>query len=86
MADVEKILNEMTLDEKIAQMTSLWVINYVDNGKIDLTAMKRDMKDGIGEISRIAGTVDLEPFEIAQMVNEIQRFLVEETRLGIPAL
>ena len=41
---------------------------------------------GIGHISRVAGATNLDPTAAAEAGNAIQRFLVEETRLGIPAL
>jgi beta-glucosidase len=43
------------------------------------------LPDGIGHISRVAGATNLDPTAAAEIGNAIQRFLVEETRLGIPA-
>ena len=41
---------------------------------------------GIGQISRIGGFGGLEPQAAARAVNRIQKYLRENTRLGIPAL
>ena len=41
---------------------------------------------GIGQITRVAGATSFEMPVVAALANEIQRFLVEETRLGIPAI
>lgn len=41
---------------------------------------------GIGHITRLGGASNLEPQEAAHLANEIQRFLKNNTRLGIPAL
>ena len=42
--------------------------------------------DGIGQITRLAGSTNLRPVEVARTANAIQRYLVEGTRLGIPAI
>ena len=42
--------------------------------------------EGIGHITRLAGSTNLRPIEVAETANAIQRRLVEETRLGIPAI
>ena len=42
--------------------------------------------DGIGQITRLAGSTNLRPIDVAQTANAIQGYLVEETRLGIPAI
>jgi beta-glucosidase len=42
--------------------------------------------NGIGQISRIGGILDVPPERVAEIYNTIQRFLVEHTRLGIPAM
>ncbi|HEW91767.1 MAG TPA: beta-glucosidase, partial [Thermotogaceae bacterium] len=83
---VKDLLSRMTLKEKVDQMTSVWVRNYIENDEIVLDKVKEDIKDGIGQITRLAGTIDLEPQKVAEMANEIQRFLLEETRLGVPAI
>ena len=46
----------------------------------------RLLAHGIGEITRIGATTGLRPRERAAFTNEIQRYLVENTRLGIPAI
>jgi beta-glucosidase len=83
---VKDLLSRMTLKEKVDQMTSVWVRHYIENDEISLDKIKEDIKDGIGQITRLAGTIDIEPKKVAELANEIQRFLLEETRLGIPAI
>src|SRR4029079_6843181 len=46
----------------------------------------RRLQHGIGEITRIGATTWLAPRERATLTNAIQRYLVEETRLGSPAI
>ena len=42
--------------------------------------------DGIGQVTRLAGSTNLRPIEGGRAADAIQRYLVEETRLGIPAI
>ncbi len=83
---VEKLLSEMTLDEKLAQLGSYWMYELQTKGKLDPTKLKARLHHGIGQITRVAGASTLDPQSAAEAANTIQRFLVEHTRLGIPAL
>src|SRR5258708_8700622 len=76
----------MTLDEKIAQMGSYWVYQLLDGTM--LSAEKADflIGHGIGQITRVGGASNLRPAQSAALTNNIQKFLVENTRLGIPAV
>ncbi len=83
---VRELLARMTLEEKIAQLGSFSVHRLMTDGKFDIGKARELLKHGIGQITRVAGGSDLPPKEAAQLANEIQRFLIEETRLGIPAI
>lgn len=85
-ARVEDLLSRMTLEEKIAQLNSVWASNIVENGKLSEEKLNALLKNGIGQISRLAGATSLPPKEVAKVYNEIQKFLVERTRLKIPAI
>ena len=76
----------MTLEEKLAQLGGVWVTELIDEGGFDPAAARRTIGDGIGHVTRIGATTGLLPGESAALMNEIQRFAVEETRLGIPVL
>lgn len=80
------LLARMTLDEKLAQITSFWFSDLLDNQALSNEKMQDLLGNGIGQISRVAGTSTLAPAEVARAGNSIQRFLVEHTRLGIPAI
>ena len=83
----EDLLSRMTLDEKIAQLQSVWGYSVMKNRQtFSSDKAKKLLKHGIGQITRPAGGTDLEPHQVAEFVNEVQRFLVEQTRLGIPAM
>ena len=83
---VENLLSLMTLDEKLAQLGCLWSTAFVSTGNFEPNAVAEMMSHGIGEITRIGATTTLAPRPRAVLANAIQRYLVEETRLGIPAI
>ncbi len=83
---VADLLGRMTLHEKIAQLGSVWAFQIVPGGRVDHERMEALLGDGLGEITRIAGATNLPATDAARVGNEVQRYLVEETRLGIPAI
>lgn len=83
---VDDLLGRMTLDEKIAQLGSLWVYEIAGEEGLNQEWAQARMAHGLGQVTRLAGGSSLGPLETAHLANAIQRFLVEETRLGIPAL
>ncbi|PSR36118.1 MAG: beta-glucosidase [Sulfobacillus thermosulfidooxidans] len=80
------LVSLMTLDEKVAQLTSVWVYEVMDGLQFDAQKARAAIGNGIGQITRVGGASNLEPLESAQMANAIQRYLTRETRLGIPAM
>ncbi|HMI70834.1 MAG TPA: glycoside hydrolase family 3 N-terminal domain-containing protein, partial [Solirubrobacteraceae bacterium] len=83
---VADLLDRMTPDEKLAQLGSLWVFEILDGTTVDPAKAAHRLSAGIGQITRVAGATNLELPAVAALANEIQRFLVQETRLGIPAI
>jgi beta-glucosidase len=84
--DTEALLARMTLDEKLAQLGCVWCTALVEDDAFSPDAAARWLERGIGEITRIGATTGLRPRDRAAFANEIQRYLVEHTRLGIPAI
>jgi len=92
---VADLLSRMTLEEKVAQLEGVWEnpqfmktpeSRFVDdkgNFLPDHAAIL--LKDGIGEMSR-PGEVAAGPREMAEFTNTMQRWVKENTRLGIPVL
>src|SRR6201990_1899881 len=86
----------MTLAEKITQMHAPWLILSPDGNhriRTDSFAqgattddLKEKLKVGVGQITRPLGTHPVPPKEGVRALNALQKFLVEETRLGIPAI
>ena len=81
---IDALLSQMTLEEKVAQLTSDFPILAGRPG--DLEAAKGDLALGIGQLTRPISSALFGPGEGADLVNACQRFLTEETRLGIPAI
>ena len=82
---VKDLLKRMTIEEKTAQLMGLW------NGGVE--DFKPEIFDDPVKMKEIFGlgchSVHPAPFGIKETVrlrNRIQKYLVEETRLGIPAL
>ncbi|MGH8978536.1 MAG: glycoside hydrolase family 3 protein, partial [Acidimicrobiia bacterium] len=84
--DIEALLARMTLDEKLAQLGGVWSTQLVEDDAFSPAAAARLLADGIGEITRIGASTGLQPRARTAFSNTIQRYLVDETRLGIPAI
>ncbi len=88
---VKDLLSLMTLEEKVAQMICIWgqkkTLIFDDKGALDLSMLKTNLANGIGQIGRLSDSNGgLTPVEMAKLANEIQKFFVENTRLGIPVI
>ena len=90
---VADLLSRMTLEEKVAQLVCLWGGKPQAKPQTDFSTDRGDfspekaqavMKNGIGQIGRQRERKD--PRESAVFANAVQKFLVENTRLGIPAI
>lgn len=83
---LDTLIVQMTLDEKLAQLGSCWIYELHTKGKLDSEKITARLQHGIGQISRNAGANDQYPVETAHDANLLQHFLKEHTRLGIPAI
>jgi len=97
---VKDLLSRMTLEEKAAQMMCVWqekAQKLVDaQGNFDFAKAKAAFKNGhgIGQVGRPsdAGANPATPADgktargMAELTNAIQKFFVENTRLGIPVM
>ena len=86
MALVNELLSRMTLEEKVAQLCAVHASRLLEGRKFSEEKARTVLAHGIGQITRLLGTPDLEPEEAVELGNAIQRFLKEKTRLGIPAM
>lgn len=97
---VDDLISRMSLEEKAAQMVCVWQKKsetLVDAaGDFDLEKARASFREGhgLGQVGRPsdAGSIPTEPWRgknargQAELTNAIQRFFIEESRLGIPVL
>lgn len=83
---LSELIVKMTLDEKLAQIGAYWMYELQSEGVLDPRKVEEKLKHGIGQITRVAGASTLDPVSAAKVGNQLQKFLIEQTRLGIPAL
>ena len=81
---VEDLLSRMTLEEKCAQLCGDLPASFLKDGKVDHEALKSVFPDGHGRFTQFSTVGLADPHFIARVANEVQRYFVEETRLGIP--
>jgi beta-glucosidase len=83
---VEELLARMTLAEKVAQLGGAWFGRLLGDDGLDDGKLDAALGHGIGHVTSVANDSFAGPERTAALANRIQRFLVERTRLGIPAL
>jgi len=90
---VADLLKRMTVEEKVAQLVCLWQQRpqaqpqtdfSTDRGGVSSEKAAQVMKFGIGQIGRQRERKG--PREGAEFANAVQKWLIENTRLGIPAI
>jgi len=92
-ARVTDLIGRMTPVEKVAQLRAAW-LKLMPDGRALLHDRMADqgrepwtfLKHGIGQVTRPFGTHPVAPRAAAGALNAVQKFLVEQTRLGIPSL
>ncbi len=83
---VDDLISRMTIEEKVAQLGSQYVNFIMESNDLSLNKMKKLLRYGIGQITRVGGATNLTPDVSVKLANGIQRFLKEQTSLGIPAI
>jgi beta-glucosidase len=90
---VKDLLSRMTLEEKAAQMVCVWqqkAETLVDaEGRFDLQKASKAFKDrrGLGQVGRPSDAgKSLDARSMAELTNAIQKFFLENSRLGIPVI
>jgi len=90
---VNDLVSRMTLQEKVAELTCLWQARPQVKPQTDFSTSRGEfspekarevLKHGIGQIGRQRERLD--PREGAIFANALQKWLIENTRLGIPAI
>ena len=92
---VRDLLARMTRQEKLAQIHALWLLldpegqhRLREDGFAGTSSegWQSRLAHGLGQITRPLGSHGVDPRQGVQALNALQRYLVENTRLGIPAL
>jgi beta-glucosidase len=90
---MQDLLGRMTLEEKAAQMLCIWqqkADTLVDsNGDFDLQKAKKAFRNrrGLGQVGRPSDAGGGKGARaMAELTNNIQRFFLENSRLGIPVI
>ncbi len=92
---VKDLLSRMTMEEKVAQMECLWMQKPNDNtgipkeqlpfgGTFSPELAKKAMPNGMGQFARQRELLD--PKMSAEYTNNVQKWVLENTRLGIPVM
>jgi len=94
---VKDLLGRMTLEEKAAQMLCIWqekAVTLVDEkGEFDLAKAKKNLRGpyalarGLGQVGRPSDAGGGRTArQMAELTNAIQKFFLENSRLGIPVM
>src|SRR5580704_1540402 len=82
----DDLLRRMTIEEKVHQLTGIMPNSVVGPSGLDAALMDRFLSKGIGHIDMLGMMLMRPPRELAATINRIQHYLVEKTRLGVPAI
>ena len=82
---VADLLSRMTLEEKAAQVVGVFPTVFMGPSGPDPHKMREIIPHGVGHIC-MGGNLASRPEELASVLNSIQEWLRDNTRLGIPAM
>lgn len=82
----DALLAQMTIEEKAQQLSAVMPIGLIGTAGLIPDALDRQFGNGIGHVSAFGMFGNKSPLAMATYINGIQRYLVEQTRLGIPAI
>jgi hypothetical protein len=86
MQRVDELLRQMTVEEKAMQLSCVVPIAVLGREGLMRGQADKLLKQGIGDIAGPGLIGHKTPETLAKSVNAMQRYLVTETRLKIPAL
>src|SRR5262245_32018872 len=82
----DELLREMTVEEKAMQLSCAMPLALLDRDGLMRGQADMLIQHGIGHVAGIGLLGHKAPETIAKSVNAVQRYLVTETRLKIPAI
>lgn len=80
------LLAEMTVEEKAQQLTCIMPQAVLTPAGLRTETLDAVIGNGIGQVAPLTSTGGTDPQRVATEINLIQRHLVENTRLGVPAV
>ncbi len=89
---VAGLIARMTLEEKVAQLVGVWAEDTIEGQNVAPFQEGRDprfdeaARHGLGHLTRVFGTLPVEPAAGRASLRAAQRWLRDTTRLGIPAI
>lgn len=83
---VDDLLARLSIEQKIQQLVGCSLTALAPEGRLDVDVAQPLLAGGMGHIARTDAQAALKPQASAELINAIQRRLVEETEHGIPAL
>ncbi|HEY1625401.1 MAG TPA: glycoside hydrolase family 3 N-terminal domain-containing protein, partial [Streptosporangiaceae bacterium] len=92
---VADLLGQMTLDEKLAQLGSVWIDAAGDGDGVapnhdefddELLALDQIIGNGLGQLTRVFGTRPVAPAEGVRALAGLQAMITAASRFGIPAV
>ncbi|RYY76827.1 MAG: beta-glucosidase [Gammaproteobacteria bacterium] len=89
---VRDLLGRMTLEEKVAQLETIWESKkqlQTDSGEFTTKHAKKFLRYGIGQVARPSENGEASnksALQTALFTNAIQKWVIENTRLGIPVI
>jgi hypothetical protein len=86
MQRADELLRQMTVEEKAMQLSSVFPLALFDTEGTNHSQLDALLKNGIGHVSALGLIGHKTPEALAKAVNAIQRYLITETRLKIPAI
>src|SRR5262245_54893767 len=86
MQRADELLRQMTIEEKAMQLSAIYPMALIGTDGLIRSQLDAQLKHGIGQISALAAFGHKSPETVAKTANAIQRYLVTETRLTIPAI
>jgi beta-xylosidase len=86
MDRADKLLRQMTVEEKAMQLSALYPMGLLGADGPIKSQLDAQVGQGIGHICGLGLLGHKSPATIAKTVNAIQRYLVTDTRLKIPAI
>ncbi len=85
--ELDELYQTMTMEERVAQLHGIRPEFLIgEDGKLSIAKCKELIPDGVGHVSQFAVMQDLQGNELRDFVRDLQNYLINDTRLGIPAI